>query len=96
MDTEGVEHKVLKGFAKMLKDSRIKIIQFEYGDMCIDSGFLLKDYFQMLEGHGFVIGKVYPRWIEFKPYTKQMENFVLSNFLAIHQSEVLILRELGH
>ncbi|MFD2036379.1 FkbM family methyltransferase [Belliella marina] len=86
IDTEGAEHKVLEGFTRMLSEKRIKIIQFEYGDMCIDSGFLLKDYFQLLEGYGFSIGKIYPKWVEFGKYEKSMENFVLSNFLAVEKS----------
>lgn len=87
IDTEGSEHKVLKGFTRMLSEGKIKIIQFEYGDMCIDSGFLLKNYFQLLESCGFYIGKIYPKWIEFGGYNKGMENFILSNFLAIHKSQ---------
>jgi len=85
IDTEGSEHKVLKGFTRMLSEGKIKMIQFEYGDMCIDSGFLLKDYYQLLESYGFKIGKIYPDKVEYKPYDKKMENFILSNFLAIYE-----------
>lgn len=94
IDTEGSEHKVLKGFSRMLSEGKIKIIQFEYGDMCIDSGFLLKDYFQLLESYDFSIGKIYPKWVEFGGYGKNMENFILSNFLAVHKSQSSLIKSL--
>jgi FkbM family methyltransferase len=82
IDTEGFESKVLMGFSAMFAENRIKLVQFEYGPMAIDSKFLLADFYEFFEARGFQVGKIYPNWIDFKAYSKDMENFVLSNFIA--------------
>ncbi|SFB60110.1 FkbM family methyltransferase [Algoriphagus aquimarinus] len=87
IDTEGFESNVLKGFNQMLKENKIRIIQFEYGQMAIDSNFLLKDFFKFFEDRGYKVGKIFPKWIDFSPYTKEKENFVLSNYVAILVSD---------
>jgi len=60
IDVEGYEHKVLKGFERMLKRGKIKIIQFEYGYINIDTHFLLKDFYDYLQSFEMKIGKIYP------------------------------------
>lgn len=82
IDTEGFESKVLMGFKTMFAEQRINLVQFEYGPMAIDSKFLLADFYEFFESRGFEVGKIYPNWIDFRPYSKEMENFVLSNFVA--------------
>lgn len=82
IDTEGFESNVLMGFRCMFEEHRIKLVQFEYGPMAIDSKFLLADFYEFFEARGFQVGKIYPNWIDFSPYRKEMENFVLSNFVA--------------
>ena len=44
IDTEGSEHLVLQGFDRMLTGKKIDVIQFEYGNINIESKFLLYDY----------------------------------------------------
>lgn len=85
IDTEGFESKVLLGFQQMISNQKIDIIQFEYGNMAIDSKFLLADFYQFFETRGYQVGKIFPIWIEFKSYSKEMENFVLSNFVAVRK-----------
>lgn len=87
IDTEGFESKVLFGFNAMFAEERIKLVQFEYGPMAIDSKFLLADFYKFFESRGFQVGKIYPNWIDFSAYSKDMENFVLSNFVAFHSSK---------
>jgi hypothetical protein len=74
---------VLVGFSKRLKEQKIKVIQFEYGPLNLDSHFLLKDFYKLLEGNGYRIGKIYPTWIDWTGYSIEKENFILSNFLAV-------------
>ena len=92
IDTEGFESKVLMGFKSMFENGRIRLVQFEYGPMAIDSKYLLADFYEFFEDRGFQIGKIYPNWIDFRPYSKNMENFVLSNFVAVRKDlqEILI------
>jgi FkbM family methyltransferase len=93
IDTEGFESKVLFGFKEMFEKKQIRMVQFEYGPMAIDSNFLLKDFHQFFEPLDFKVGKIYPSWIDFKPYSKEMEDFVLSNFVAIRKDSLHLISE---
>jgi FkbM family methyltransferase len=86
IDVEGLESNVLKGFENMLKQGKIKIIQFEYGMVNIAVKFLLKDFYDLLYPFGMKIGKIYPRYVDFKDYRFKDENFYGPNYLAVHQS----------
>lgn len=84
IDVEGFEHKVLKGFEGMLKTGNIKMIQFEYGYINIDTHFLLKDFHEYLEPFEMRMGKIYPSYVEFREYRHSDENFYGPNYLAVH------------
>lgn len=84
VDTEGHDLKVLKGFAPLIAEGRIDVIQFEYNYMSIHSRTLLKDYFDLL-GVGYEIGRLLPNRIEMFPYRFVEENFVQSNFIALRR-----------
>jgi len=92
IDTEGFESKVLAGFEEMLKNRKINMVQFEYGPMAIDSKFLLCDFYEFFTSRGFKIGKIYPNWIDFNPYSKDMENFILSNFVALRNDSPKMIK----
>lgn len=47
---------VLKGFERALQAKAIRVIQFEYGYANGDAKFLMKDFYDLLEGFGFRIG----------------------------------------
>lgn len=91
IDVEGAENKVLEGFSQRIKEQKIKVIQFEYGPQNIESRFLLKDFYELLEGNGYRIGKIYPNWIDWSGYTIEKENFILANFLAVSQKSDSII-----
>lgn len=94
LDVEGAENLVLKGFSKMLGAGAIRIIQFEYGKGNIMSGFLLKDFYRLLEPFGYAIGKIYPNGVDFQDYSSFDENFVGPNFLAVLKRERDLVRNL--
>lgn len=94
IDVEGAENKVLVGFSRRIKERKIKVIQFEYGPHNIESRFLLKDFFELLEGNGYRIGKIYPTWVDWSEYTIEKENFILSNFLALSIAEKSVFENL--
>jgi FkbM family methyltransferase len=83
IDVEGFESNVLFGFQKMISEKRIKMIQFEYGDLVLDTRFLLKDFYNFFEKSGYKVGKIYPGFIEFGDYDYKKENFLTSNFVAV-------------
>jgi FkbM family methyltransferase len=82
IDTEGAEHLVLGGLTEALATHRIDLIQFEYGRVNILSRFLLKDYYDLLSGHGYVVGKLYPGYVDFKAYVLEDEDFLGPNYVA--------------
>jgi FkbM family methyltransferase len=53
IDTEGHEFDILKGAQTMLKEGRIKIIQFEFNEMNIVSKIFLKDFYSLLKDFEF-------------------------------------------
>ncbi len=95
MDVEGFEPNVLRGFDGMLKTGRVKIMQFEYGYINAATHFLLKDFYDCLGKHDMKIGKIYPRYVDFREYRFQDENFYGPNYLVVHASQESIIRALS-
>lgn len=83
IDVEGMEHKVLSGLLPIIKEQKVKIIQFEYGLVNIESKFLLKDFYELLNANGYHIGKLYPDGVYFKEYEYTDENFIGPNYIAV-------------
>jgi FkbM family methyltransferase len=84
IDVEGHELAVLRGFERMLAARRVDALQFEYGGTWIDARSWLKDAFEMLQGHGYVVGKILPssiRWYE--RYEVALESFQYANYAAV-------------
>jgi FkbM family methyltransferase len=87
IDVEGMEDKVLRGFEETISHDAIDIIQFEYGRVNIVTHFLLRDFYEYLEARGYVIGKIYPGYVDFRPYSVDFEDFRGPNYLAILKSK---------
>lgn len=83
VDVEGAEGHVLRGFRDMLAQNRIAVIQFEYGQQNIFSRFLLLDFYEMLGGFGYSVGKLLPRGVQFRPWEPVHEDFLGPNFVAV-------------
>ena len=94
IDVEGGEPQVLRGFALALAKGHVRAIQFEYGRVSIHTRFLLKDFYAMLEPRGFVLGKIFPNYVEFAPYRDTAEDFVGPNYLAVLKSETALVKSL--
>lgn len=90
IDTEGHDYKVLEGFEKMLKDGKIRAIQFEYNRLNIYTKTLLHDFHTLLDHSSspdaFCIGRVFPESVRFKSYNPLDENFIDGNFIAVRRS----------
>lgn len=82
IDAEGMDYEVLLGFKQTIADNKISIIQFEYSKYNIHSKTFLKDFYELLSPD-FEIGKIYPTYIDFRPYHDDQEDFLGSNFLAV-------------
>lgn len=82
IDAEGMDHLILAGFANLLKNGAIDLIQFEYGQVSILSKFLLYDFYALLNRHGYTVGKIFPNFVDFRDYSMHDEDFIGPNYLA--------------
>lgn len=83
IDAEGFDYFVLAGFDQMLRRQSVDVIQFEYGIWALGTKWLLYDFYEMLEGFGYCVGKLYPRGVAFGTYDVRLEDFKGLNFVAV-------------
>jgi FkbM family methyltransferase len=83
MDVEGAEGCVLRGFERTIAAGRIAAIQFEYGQPNLVSGIMLRELYRLLMSHGYKIGKIYPNYVDFRPYHLHYEDYRAANYLAV-------------
>lgn len=95
IDVEGMEDKVLRGFEETIGRNAIDIIQFEYGRVNILTHFLLCDFYEYLGSRGYAVGKIYPTYVDFQPYSLSLEDFRGPNYLAILKSKPAYIQLLG-
>jgi FkbM family methyltransferase len=82
IDTEGHELEVLKGASKLLRENRIRAIQFEFNEMNLVSRVFFKDFYNLLPNHSFY-RMVRDGLIELDPYSPiRCELFVFQNIVA--------------
>jgi FkbM family methyltransferase len=95
VDTEGNDLDVLRGFGEMLTPGKIECIQFEYNECSVGARVLLNDFFQLLEPAGYTLGKIYPRAVEFGPYSIHLEDHRANNYCAVGRGSALEQRLAG-
>jgi FkbM family methyltransferase len=88
VDVEGMEERVLKGFQKTFEQRAIDLVQFEYGRVSIFNHFLLRDAYSFFRRNGFVLGKIYPNYVDFRDYEMSDEDFMGPNYLACREEMV--------
>jgi FkbM family methyltransferase len=84
IDVEGHELAVLRGAARMLRESRIDAVQFEYGGTYIDARVFLKDVFSYMEetAPSYRLYKMHRRGLIRAPaYSQEFDNFQYANWL---------------
>jgi len=94
MDIEGAEYDALEGFENSIKNGKIKAIQFEYGYINISTRKLLIDYYNFFETNDFMVGKIFPKIVEFRKYEFKYEDFLGPNFIAVKKSETELINSL--
>ena len=94
LDLEGAEYDALKGFENTIKEGRIKMIQFEYGNINISTKKLLIDYYNFFEPYGYRVGKIFPKNVEFRKYEVKYEDFLGPNFVAVKNDETELIKAL--
>jgi FkbM family methyltransferase len=92
IDVEGMEEQVLRGFQKTFQRGAIGLVQFEYGRVSIINHFLLRDAYAFFRQNGFVVGKIYPNYVDFRDYDMSDEDFMGPNYLACRAEMVEYVR----
>ena len=95
IDVEGAEWQVLMGFAELLERKGVDVIQFEYGKCTILARHWLQDFYTLLEPRGYVLGKLMPDEVQFKPYAVADENFIGPNYVACRRERADIIEAIG-
>lgn len=93
IDVEGMDLKVIRGFCERVRD--VRVIQFEYGIFNIKSHDLLYDFCIHLRAHGFRVGKIFPKTVQFFDYHFNFENLHGSNFIAVRNDQVELIEDLS-
>lgn len=91
LDIEGAEYDALLGFEKSIKSGKVKAIQFEYGPINITSKKLLIDFYTFFEENDYIVGKIFPKKVEFRKYDVMYEDFIGPNFIAVKKSETKLI-----
>jgi FkbM family methyltransferase len=82
IDVEGHEASVLRGFQETLQgETGPQLIQFEYGKTYVRSGSTLRDIYDLLT-EDYSIGRLYPNYVDFKPYSYYDEHLRMGNMIA--------------
>lgn len=86
MDIEGAEYNALLGASNMLKDSKIKAIQIEFGGCCIDAKLFFRDYWNMLSKQYYVYRIIPGGLIRIEKYEEKLEIFLTCNYLFVNKN----------
>ena len=96
LDVEGAEYDALLGFENAIKHGTIKAVQFEYGYINISTKKLLVDYYNFFEANGYIVGKIFPKLVEFRKYHFKYEDFIGPNFIAVKKTETELIKMLSN
>jgi FkbM family methyltransferase len=75
IDAEGSDLAVLKGFRGAIGAGRIRVVQFEVSAWNAVAGVWLRDFVDILIPAGFVLGRIYPGYVERVDYEYWHEDF---------------------
>jgi FkbM family methyltransferase len=84
VDTEGFDLFVLRGAARMLRERKIGIIEFEFVPACLKTRVLMKDFIDLLDGHEVFRLALNGSLIPLNPYDYRVaEQFMTQNLIAM-------------
>jgi hypothetical protein len=87
IDVEGMEHDVLEGLSNAFSEGRIGLVQFEKQP----GNRLLKDYYLMFGRYDYRIGKIYSRYVDFRPYDSAQERTAGPNYFAVPAAKAKLI-----
>jgi FkbM family methyltransferase len=94
IDAEGFDLKVIKGSIDLIKNNKIKIIQFEYNYPWIYAGSTLFDAIETLKSFNYKIFQIRKDGIYSYDYNKYGDYFGYSNFIAVSSDSIEMISRL--
>ena len=89
LDVEGHETAVLRGAQHLLASPTAPaMLQIEYGETYIPSGSTLRALYDLVEPHGYAIGRLYPNHVDFRPYAYEQDNYRMGNLIAAKPTDL--------
>lgn len=95
VDAEGADMSVLKGFAGAFENKAIDVVQFEYGLVNLRTRIYLEDIYKFFARHGYLVGKLFPDGVGFKPFELADEDFIGLNFVACRADRTDLIAAIG-
>lgn len=87
IDTEGNEYRILQGASRLLREGRIDLIQFEFGEMNVASRVFFKDFYDLLNPQYRIYRLLPGDLLPIGRYNaRHHEIFVYQNLVAVHRS----------
>lgn len=84
IDVEGHDWAVLLGGDALLASEEAPaIIQFEYGRTWLAPGKTLGPIQKRLQENGYAVGRLYPRYVDFRSYAASDDHFRMGNMIAV-------------
>lgn len=89
IDVEGHELSVLRGAQSLLASADAPaMMQIEYGETYIPSGSTLRALYELVEPHGYSVGRLFPNHVHFKSYQYDDDSFRMGNLIAAKDPEL--------
>ena len=57
---------------------------------------MLIDFYNFLESKNYIVGKIFPKTVEFRKYEFKYEDFIGPNFIAVKKSETELIKSLSN
>ena len=84
IDTEGNDFAVLEGFAEMLTNHQIEVVQFEYNFRWLAVKRSMREVFELAERHGYRVGKADGESIYvYSDWSAELDRYFEWNYLLI-------------
>jgi len=83
IDTEGWDFNVLQGADTLLKQARIRAIQFEFGDVTLGSPYHFRDFWNLLADEYRIYRLLRHGMVEITGYSPDLEIYKIANFLCV-------------
>ena len=52
---------------------------------------MLIDFYNFFEAHDYIVGKIFPKKVEFRKYNFVYDDFIGPNFIAVKKSETKLI-----